>query len=106
KALSYHVGELERLTARLRKQGDVLTKSYDRVKETDRLKTAFLHNMTDQMIHPVGVIEKDVNVLATQTTDSETTEQLVGEIQQQGKVVTELLNHLLEVSQEKGKEKV
>ena len=62
--------------------------------------------MTDQMIHPVGIIEKDVNVLATQATDSETTEQLVGEIQQQGKVVTELLNHLLEVSQEKGKEKV
>lgn len=106
KALSYHVGELERLTARLRKQGDVLTKSYDRVKEADRLKTAFLHNMTDQMIHPVGIIEKDVNVLATQATDAETTKQLVEDIQQQGKVVTELLNHLLEVSQEKGKEKV
>ena len=62
--------------------------------------------MTDQMLHPVGVIEKDVNVLATQATDAETTKQLVEDIQQQGKVVTELLNHLLEVSQEKGKEKV
>ena len=34
-ALSVHVGELERSTNRLRKQGDVLSKSYDCTKEAE-----------------------------------------------------------------------
>ena len=70
-ALSVHVGELERLTNRLRKQGDVLSKSYDRIKEADRVKTAFLHHMTDQMIPPVSKIESDVESLEAHVTDQQ-----------------------------------
>ena len=105
-ALSVHVGELERLTNRLRKQGDVLSKSYDRMKEADRVKTAFLHHMTDQMIPPVSKIESDVESLEAHVTDQqeEGIASLVQEIDEQGKVVTGLLNHLLEVSQAKEKE--
>ncbi|MBQ8154362.1 MAG: HAMP domain-containing protein [Prevotella sp.] len=97
-ALSAHVGELERLTTHLRKQGEVLAASYDRAKEAERVKTAFLHNMTDQMIPPVKTIERSVVELFEQQQSREQMAQLVGEIQTQGKVVTELLNHLLQVS--------
>ena len=103
-ALSVHVGELERLNTRLRKQGEALAKSYDRVKKADRVKIAFLHNMTDQMIKPVRIIENDVKALSERQSSGEQLNQLVGEIQKQGKTVTDLLNHLLAVSQEKGEE--
>lgn len=103
-ALSFHVGELERLTARLRKQGEVLSKSYDRVKEAERVKTAFLHNMTDQMIPPVRTIEKDVALMSDQIGEQQEIAPLVKEIDEQGQIVTGLLNHLLDVSQTKEEE--
>jgi Mg2+ and Co2+ transporter CorA len=76
------------------------------MKEADRVKTAFLHHMTDQMIPPVSKIESDVESLEAHVTDQqeEGIASLVQEIDEQGKVVTGLLNHLLEVSQAKEKE--
>ncbi len=103
-ALSVHVGELERLNARLHKQGEMLAKSYDRVKEADRVKTAFLHNMTDQMMCPVAILEQDVTALCQQDQNQDQTGKLVEDITKQGKVVTDLLNDLLKMSQEQGRE--
>ena len=76
------------------------------MKEADRVKTAFLHHMTDQMLPPVSKIENDVEALEAHVADQqeEGIASLVLEIEEQGKVVTGLLNHLLEVSQAKEKE--
>ena len=105
-ALSVHMGELERLTTELRERGVVLSETYERVKEADRVKTAFLHNMTDQMLKPVGMIKSNVNMLCEhrQEMDQQEAGQTVNTIQEQGKIVMRLLNDLLDVSQKKVEE--
>ncbi|MBR1546609.1 MAG: HAMP domain-containing protein [Prevotella sp.] len=105
-ALSAHVGELKRLTEDLRSQGEVLTEAYEQVRESDRVKTAFLHNMTNQMTVPVSAIETDVATLCAhcQEMDSQDANQVVAHIEEQGKVVTVLLNELLDASLKEVKE--
>ena len=102
KALSAHVGELERLTRELQQRGEVLAKTYEQAKEADRVKTAFLHHMTDQMMAPVGAIMTGVGTLCEQCQDMDQQQagQLVDEIDRQAKVVTGLLNKLLDVAQQ------
>lgn len=96
-ALSSNVSELERLTATLQERGEVLSQAYEQAKEADRMKTAFLHNMSNQMSPPVSVITKDVTTLSQHchTIGKADASRLVDEIQQQGKVITDLLNDLL-----------
>lgn len=105
-ALSVHIGELERLTTELRERNVVLAGAYEQAKDADRVKTAFLHNMTDQMIKPVSVIQSSVNMLCEHRQDMDQQEANKTEetIQEQGKIVTKLLNDLLDVSQEKMEE--
>ena len=105
-ALSVHIGELERLTTELRERNVVLSGAYEKAREADRVKTAFLHNMTDQMIKPVSVIQSSVNMLCEhrQDMDQQQANKTEKMIQEQGKIVTKLLNDLLDVSQEKMEE--
>ncbi len=105
-ALSAHMGELERLTTELRDRGVVLSAAYEQVKEADRVKTAFLQNMTDQMMKPVGIIESNVNMLCghRQEMDQQEAGKTVDTIKEQGKIVMKLLNDLLDVSQKKVEE--
>ena len=105
-ALSVHVGELEHLTTALQERKKVLTDTYEKVKEADRVKTAFLHNMTNQMLEPVSSISSDVDMLChhCQEMEGQEASQVVGNIERQGKVVTVLLNELLETSQGNVKE--
>lgn len=105
-ALSVHIGELERLTTELRERNVVLAGAYEQAKDADRVKTAFLHNMTDQMIKPVSVIQSSVNMLCEhrQDMDQQQANKTEKMIQEQGKIVTKLLNDLLDVSQEKMEE--
>ena len=103
KALSANMGELKRLTDTLNERGKVLEEAYEQAKEGDRMKTAFLHNMTNQMTAPVNNICNDVLLLCNQSeeTEAEKTASTVSDILQKGKVVTVLLNDLLDVSQNK-----
>ena len=103
-ALATNVGELERLTTTLQERGEVLAEAYEQAKEADRVKTAVLHNMTNQMIAPVSAICSSVETLCDQSQEMEVqkTEQVVDDIQRQGHAITELLSNLLEVSQELG----
>ena len=100
-SLAEHISELDQLTATLQEQGQVLSAAYEQAKEADRMKTAFLHNMTDQMLAPIDDIRQDVGILCGQLhdIDQQAVDQVVDDIQQKGKVVTVLLNHLLEVSE-------
>ena len=45
-SLSAYIGELEQLLATLKERGDRLRIAYDHAQKADRMKTAFLHNMT------------------------------------------------------------
>ena len=71
------------------------------------MKTAFLHNMTNQMIAPAEAIEQDITLLcdSSQVKDKETASRLVTSIQQHGDTIAQLLKNLLNISdEEKGKE--
>ena len=62
--------------------------------------------MTNQMLPPVQIVSDRVNELChMQTMGSQEMDRMADDIQKQGEVITELLNHLLELSKEStGKE--
>ena len=97
--LSTNIGELEQLTATLQKQGEGLRTAYNQAQKADRMKSAFLHNMTNQMVGPADAINQDVNALLG---DAANRNQLVNDIQLKSKDITELLNDLIHISDEEG----
>ena len=100
-SLAANVGELEQLTATLQEHGEDLHAAYEKAQQADRMKMAFLHNMTNQMTAPASAIVSDVNALCDATDSTQqTADSLARDIQQQGKTITELLNSMLNVSEE------
>ena len=100
-ALAKHVSELEKLNKELQGQGERLRVAYHQAQAADRLRTSFLHNMTNQMLTPVQIISDWVNKLSRlQTPDANDVDHMTDDIQKQGEVITELLHHLLELSRE------
>lgn len=100
RALSERTGNLEQLIAQLKEQGEHLAAAYEQAKEGDRMKTAFLHNMSDQMLPPVEAMAKDVAALCQggDSLSAQEVDERVDNIQRQGKLVTKLLNDLLTTS--------
>jgi methyl-accepting chemotaxis protein/sigma-B regulation protein RsbU (phosphoserine phosphatase) len=105
-ALAKHVDELEKLNVDFRARGERLRVTYHQAQAADRLKTSFLHNMTNQMLSPAQMISDRVNELWNmQTMKPQEMDCLADDIQRQGEMITELLNHLLELAKEStGKE--
>ncbi len=107
KSLASHMGELEQLSATIQARGDELRIAYSQAQKADRMKTSFLHNMTNQMVGPSNAIYDDVNALCNVDikADLQETGRLANDIQANGKAITELLNNLIRMSdEEKGKE--
>lgn len=96
-SLSAHMGKLKQLNTTLVERGDMLSKSYEQAKEADRMKTAFLHNMTNQMNVSMTAISEEVNTLCANygNKGQEKTNRIVNDIQKHGKMITELLNDML-----------
>jgi HAMP domain-containing protein len=106
-SLSAHVRELEQLTATLEEHGRELRVAYNQAQKADRMKTAFLHNMTYQMVSPTHAILGDVEALCDTSSDRGQKESgtIVSDIQQHSTSITELLNNLINMSEEEtGKE--
>lgn len=100
-ALAKHVEALENMNKELQERGERLRVAYHQAQVADRLKTSFLHNMTNQMLSPVQIISERVsNLWQTQTMNSKDIDRMADDIQKQGEVITDLLNHLLELSKE------
>ena len=104
-SMDNHINELEQLTANLQERGEVLQAAYSQAQKADRMKTAFLHNMTNQMIAPVLDIEKNVKELCEHYDRQEEQEadHHITDIQQQSAKITELLNHFLHISEQEKK---
>lgn len=103
KSLAVHMGELEQLTASLQENKVMLQAAYNQAAKADRMKTAFLHNMTNQMIGPSTSIEKDVDTLVEIVSNPENiqdTSKLAEDIQIEGKIITDLLKNLINSSDE------
>lgn len=105
-SLATHIGQLEQLTTTLQERGKKLSTAYDHAKKADRMKIAFLHNMTNQMTAPAEAIDNAVNELckAGQPQQCQDTRHLTDDIQRNGSAIAELLNNLIKVSDEERKE--
>ena len=100
-ALAKHVDELERLNVDFRVRGERLSVAYHQAQAADRLKTSFLHNMTNQMLFPAQIISDRVNELWNmQTMKPQEMDNMADDIQKQGEVIADMLNHLLELSKD------
>ena len=96
RSLATQIDELESLKNTLYQRCEGLRKAYDLAKKADRMKTSFLHNMTNQMMEPADAIEQDVQQLCSQS--DRDTAQLVSDVQKKGKAITELLKNLISMS--------
>lgn len=106
-SLASHVNELEQLKTTLNRHGKELENAYHQAKEAERMKTAFLHNMTNQMVSPADKIVQDVNTICNpgNKMSQEEANQLANDLQSQGKTIVELLRNLLDIADKgKGKE--
>ena len=106
-SLQNQVNELEEETAQLNQQESMLRAAYDKIVETDDLKTSFLLYMTSQMSAPAESIDNSVTTLCTNYHDSDQPEIefQVDNIQQKSHALVELLNHIAHFTQpETGKE--
>lgn len=99
-SLSQHVHELEQLTTTLQERGKELRLAYDKAQKADRIKTKFLHNMTNQMQSPANSICESVGTLCDTSHHKEQQEinLLVNEIEQQGNIITATLGTMLNLS--------
>lgn len=90
--------ELEQLTATLTKRSKELQKVYGQAKGSDRMKTTFLHYMTNQMTVPSDLIEHSVTKLSNnyETITPAEAEYEVGVIKKQSEIILDLLDHMLE----------
>lgn len=100
-SLGTTIGELEQLTSELEKHGEELSIAYEKAQKADRMKTAFLHNMTNQMLEPSKAISRDVEALCNNSgKKQQRTAQLADDIQRNGTTIAELLKNLLNMSDE------
>ena len=100
--MAAEIGELEELTETIQERSEELKTAYKQAKKADKMKTAFLHHMTNQMVTPAQAIDQDVTTLCAidSQVDKANTMQLVDDIQQHGNAITLLLNQLLNQSEE------
>ena len=90
--------ELEQLTATLTQRSAELQKAYGQTKGSDRMKTTFLHYMTNQMTVPSDLIERSVTKLSNNydTITPAEAEYEVGVIKKQSEIILDLLDHMVE----------
>ena len=96
-ALATRVSEFEQMTATLHERSEQLRDTYSRSQEANRTKTAFLHNMTNQMIAPSEAIIKHVNLLTDNysTISQQDAEREESFINEESQTIIELLNKMI-----------
>lgn len=101
-ALAKHMAELNSTTDTLTQRSLDLQKAYEQAKEADRVKTAFINNMTDQMAHPVSIIAAESDLLREGYTTLSPEEKTahVDNMLENTEAVTHLLNQLLDASEQ------
>ncbi len=100
-SLSTRVGEMQHLSNTLKERGEALQATYEQTKAADRMKTNFLHNMSDQMMKPVSDIYTGAMTISEHSNDltEKETNRLVDDIQQKGEKVISILNNLIAESE-------
>ena len=107
-SLAVHMGELENLSASLQERGKVLRKAYAQAQDADRMKTTFLHYMTNQMTIPSDAIYRSIMTLCNNYRDisRQEVDHNVDTIQQQSNAIIGVLDRMLHTADnESGKER-
>jgi len=97
KALAIHIDELEKSSSMQQERTKVLEDAYDKAQEADRMKTAFLHYMTNQMIEPSNAIDRSVTTFCNNYygISLEEADKKVNDIRQQTQIIISLLDYML-----------
>ena len=102
-----YVNKDEQLKTSLQHQGEILQKTSGQAIENDKVKTAFLHYISNQMIMPGDLIDKSVTKICNNYQDIslEEMEQEMGTLKKQSSTILNLLGHIIKTIQiESGKE--
>ena len=107
KQLKSQTKVLEAETQQQQERSDQLRADYGRVEENDRMKTTFLHYITNQMAVPAESIDRSVTTLCNnyQAISKEEIDKQVDNIERKSEALVELLNHMAHFTEtETGKE--
>lgn len=101
-SLNNQMSELDKLKITMQGRSEVLRIAYRQARKAQRMKMAFLHNMTNQMVAPAKAIFRNVSALTEtdSTTDKKEIVRLVNEIHEYSKTITEQLNSFISMSDE------
>ena len=101
KALKSHIDEIHLKTDTLKQQNAELQSAYERGREDERTKAAFLSQTTEKFMQPVNAIGAAAERLCSQYQDvsKEETEALLADITSNTEVVTDLIGQMLVTSQ-------
>ena len=107
-SLAVNVKELQQLTNTIKQHSNDLREAYKEAKKADKMRTVFLHNMTNQMVEPAEAIDKDVALLSKvgEDVDRGTVVKLSKSIQKRGEAIAQLLNHLFHQTEEEMRKEV
>lgn len=99
-SLASHIGQLEELSATLKKRNEELADAYGQAQKADRIKTLFLHNMTNQMVEPSNEITASVTALCDlyESGRMEEAQPVIDSINRQDKVMLEVLGEMLQTA--------
>jgi len=75
-----------------------LLKAKDKAEESDRLKTAFLHNISHEIRTPMNAIMGFTTLLAETETDAETQKSYIDVIQQSGSHLLSIISDIVDIS--------
>ena len=100
-ALATHIGQQEQLSAQLQQRNDELRKAYSQAQEADRMKTSFLHYMTNQMLAPSDAIDKSVTTLCSHYEDinAPEAERQAAIIRDRSDEMIKILDHMIHMAE-------
>lgn len=101
-SLRTFIGKQKKLNKMLEDRGEVLKAAYSNVQKDNRIKTNFLHFMTNQMIEPAETIVKSVNTLCNNyySMRPEDVNRETEMIEQQSKAIVDLIDQMLKTAQD------
>lgn len=99
-SLANYLSEIRQHSQVLKEQTNALRKAREKAREADRLKSSFIHNVTDQMVEPINEIASAVSVIHQNHDSLEqiNVPQLTTGIADNTAKVTSLLDKIIEVS--------
>jgi methyl-accepting chemotaxis protein/sigma-B regulation protein RsbU (phosphoserine phosphatase) len=106
-SLAAHVKELEQLKTSLQDRSMILQKTSGQTLKNDKVKSAFLHYVSDQMIIPGDLIDKSITKLCNNypNMSEKEMEEEMGIIKKQSNTILQLLGQIIQTIQiESGKE--